>query len=128
MGVMPKQKGDDNIKRWINGQIDGRTVAIVLIGKDTYSRKWVKYEIKRAWEKGLGLFGIYIHGLKDQAGEQSEKGSNPFELFSFKDGRKLSQVVKTYDPPYKCSTNVYDYIKDHISKWSEDAINARKEP
>ncbi len=122
------KKGDDNIKRWINRQIDGRTVAIVLIGKDTYSRKWVKYEIKHAWEKGLGLFGIYIHGLKDQEGKQSEKGRNPFESFSFKDGRELSQVVKVYDPPYEHSKNVYDYINNHISKWSEDAINARKEP
>lgn len=121
------KKGDDNIRRWINGQMEGRTVAIVLIGKDTASRKWVRYEIERAWNEGLGVFGIYVHGLKDREGLQSEKGSNPFELFSFESGKKLSQVVKVYDPPYKCSTNVYDYIKDNISRWAEDAVNARKE-
>lgn len=121
------KKGDDNIKKWINGQIDGRTVAIVLIGKDTYSRKWVKYEIKRAWEKGLGLFGIYIHGLKNQDEEQSKKGLNPFDFVTIESGKKLSQFVEVYDTPYTTSKNVYDYIKDNIAKWSEDAINARKE-
>ena len=121
------KKGDDNIKKWINGQIEGRTVAIVLIGKDTADRKWVRYEIKRAWNEGLGVLGVYIHGLKDQDGNQSKKGRNPFESFSFKDGRKLSQVVKVYDPPYEYSKNVYDYIKGNIAKWTEDAINARKE-
>ena len=121
------KKGDDNIKKWINGQIEGRTVAIVLIGKDTADRKWVRYEIKRAWNEGLGVLGVYIHGLKDQDGNQSKKGRNPFESFSFKDGRKLSQVVKVYDPPYEYSKTVYDYIKGNIAKWTEDAINARKE-
>lgn len=38
---------------------------VVLIGEDTAKRKWVKYEIKKAWNEGKGVLGIYIHNLKD---------------------------------------------------------------
>ena len=31
------------------------------------------------------------------------------------------------DPPYKISTNVYDYIKEHINEWVEEAIRIRNQ-
>lgn len=39
----------------------------------------------------------------------------------------LSEICKTYDPPYKISTNVYDYIKEHINEWVEEAIRIRNQ-
>ena len=40
-----KRKGDDAIKKWIDDEMTGRTCAIVLVGAQTASRKWVTYEI-----------------------------------------------------------------------------------
>ena len=37
----------------------------------------------------------------------------------------LSKVCKIYDPPYLISTNVYNYIKEHINEWVEEAIKIR---
>ena len=116
--------GDSAIKKWIDDQIKGKSCAVVLIGSHTADRKWIKYEIKKAWDEGRGVLGVYIHNLKDKDGEQSSKGKNPFNDCTV-DGKKLSDIVKAYDPPYKTSTYVYDHIKDNIASWVEDAISIR---
>ena len=69
-----KRGGEDAIKRWINSQLDGKSCTIVLIGKETAERKFVRYEIEKSWKDGKGLFGIHIHNLKDLSGRQSVKG------------------------------------------------------
>lgn len=117
--------GDLAIKRWINSQMYGRSCAVVLIGRNTSGRKWINYEIEKAWNGGRGLLGIHIHNLRDVNGNQSAKGSNPFYRLSL-NGTRLSSVVQTYDPPYKRSTNVYAYIANNIADWIEDAIRIRK--
>jgi len=120
-----KRGGDAAIKRWINGQLQGKSVAIVLIGEKTAGRKWIKYEIEKAWNDGKGLLGIYIHNLKDKDGKQSSKGRNPFDDFNI-NGVSLAKIVMAYDPPYSTSTNVYAHIKDNLSDWIEKAIEIRR--
>ena len=71
-----------------------------------------------------GWSGIYIHNLRDSNGDQSTKGSNPFYSIIV-EGKRLSNTVKAYDPPYKRSTNVYAHIEDNISDWVEEAIRIR---
>lgn len=119
-----KKGGDEAIKRWINQQLNGRSCTIVLIGTNTAGRKWIKYEIKKSWNDKKGLLGIYIHNLKDADGNQSKKGRNPFDDFTL-NGKALSQVVKTYDPPYSDSKKVYEYIQNNIASWVEEAISIR---
>jgi hypothetical protein len=118
--------GDAAIQRWITDQLSGKSCAVVLIGSATAGRKWIKYEIEKAWNDKKGVVGIYVHNMKDASGNQSSKGRNPFEDFTMKDdGKKLSSIVKTYDPPYTTSTYVYDHIKDNIDAWTEEAISIR---
>lgn len=118
--------GDEAIKRWINEQMNGTSCTIVLIGSNTSTRKWIKYEIEKSWNDGKGLLAIYIHNLKDSNGNKSSKGSNPFDDFTMKrDNIKLSSIVKAYDPPYFDSQMVYDYIKKNLESWVEEAIKIR---
>lgn len=119
-----KKKGDSEIEKWIEGQLKGKSCAVVLIGEKTAGRKWIKHEIKKAWEMGKGLVGIKIHNLKDSDGNQSDEGKNPFEEFTLGD-KKLSSIVKVYNPPYKKSTNVYEHIEENIEQWIEEAIEIR---
>jgi len=116
--------GDEAIKKWINNQLDGRSCTIVLIGSETAGRKWIKYEIEKSWNDGKGIFGIYIHNLKDAAGKQTVKGKNPFSDFNI-NGESLDSIVKAYDPPYSNSKDVYDFINNNIEKWIEEAITIR---
>lgn len=122
-----KRGGNDAIQKWINNQLHGRSCTIVLIGKNTAGRKWIKYEIEKSWNDGKGVVGIYVHNLKNVNGEQTSKGNNPFDDFTMKrKGKKLSSIVKVYDPPYSDSTDVYDYIKNNLESWVEEAISIRE--
>ena len=116
--------GDRAIQRWIDGQMYGKSCAVVLIGSSTAGRKWIKYEIEKAWKDRKGLLGIYIHNLQDEYGHQSVRGGNPFADFSFGE-RNFSSVVNVYDPPYALSTRVYAYIANNIADWVEEAIRTR---
>jgi hypothetical protein len=51
--------GDAAIERWIDAQMSGRSCAIVLIGSATAGRKWITYEISKAWNDGKGVVGIH---------------------------------------------------------------------
>jgi hypothetical protein len=116
--------GDMAIEKWIGDQMSGKSCAVVLIGSATANRKWINYEIVKAWNDGKGVVGVHVHNLKDLAGQQSTKGGNPFDYVT-KSGAKLSTIVKAYDPPYTVSTSVYDYIKNHLADWVEEAITIR---
>jgi hypothetical protein len=119
-----KRRGDSAIRRWIDEQMKGRSCVVVLIGSRTSGRRWVKYEIRNGWNRGKGLVGVYIHNLKDQWGNQSSKGTNPFNGFNV-NGRSLSSIVNAYDPPRSTSTSVYAYIKDNLEGWVDKAIQIR---
>lgn len=116
--------GDAAIKKWIDDQMIGRTCLIVLIGSATAGRKWVDYEIEKAWNDGKGVLGIHIHNLLDRNGYRSTKGSNPFSGFNV--GQKpLTTWAKVYDPPFTDSKQVYANIASNIENWIEDAIKLR---
>jgi hypothetical protein len=120
-----KKKGNDAIKKWINDHLYGCGCTIVLIGRQTASREWVRYEIEKSWVDGKGVLGIYIHNLKDNDGNQSSKGRNPFAEIALDNGRNLSDYVFDYDPPYSDSKKVYEYISEKLEGWVEKAIAAR---
>ena len=117
-----RYKSDSAIKKWIDEQMQQRSCIVVLIGENTSGRKWIKYEIEKAYELEKGIVGIYVHGLEDSDGEQSSKGSNPFYSILNSDGKRLSSFVTDYDPPYKLSKNVYNDISRNIEELIEDAI------
>jgi hypothetical protein len=118
--------GDAAIIKWINGQMSGKSCAVVLIGTNTAGRKWINHEIVKAWDDKKGVLGIYIHRLKNAEQAQSTKGANPFDNITLGGtNKKLSSVVKAYDPPYSDSTEAYAYIKKNLSDWVEAAITIR---
>ena len=102
-----------------------RSCVVVLVGQETSSRKWVKYEIERAYELGKGIVGVYIHKLKNAAGEQDSRGSNPFYQMYTSSGERLSNYVTCFESKYSTSSYVYDDIKDHLPDLIEEAIDKR---
>jgi hypothetical protein len=119
-----KKAGDKAIQNWIDDQLYGKSCAVVLIGTNTAGRKWIKYEIEKAWSEKKGLLGIHIHNLKDSAGNQSTMGASPFQTFNL-NGTPLSSIVKTYNPPYRDSKDVYKYISDNLASWFDEAVAIR---
>ena len=123
-----REKSDAKIKEWIDGQMAKRSCLVVLIGATTSGRKWITYEIEKAYELNKGILGIHVHNLKDSNGNQVSKGSNPFyNIYIGKDNERLSKYVTCFDSSYTSSTYVYDDIKNNIEQLIEDAI-ANKAP
>jgi len=116
--------GDAAIEKWIANQMKGRSCTVVLVGQNTAGRKWITHEIKESWNAGMGVVGICVHNLKDNAEKQCAVGSNPFDYVTV-GGKKLSSIVKLYNPPYTTSTYVYAHIKQNIADWVEEAIKIR---
>lgn len=120
--------GDVAIKKWIANQMSGRTCTVVLVGANTADRKWINHEIIKSWDDGLGVVGIHIHGLKNHAQQTANMGANPFELIGYGDtGKKLSSIVKCYNPKGANSQEKYDWIKKYLSDAVEEAIKIRKD-
>jgi len=118
--------GEDAIKKWINDQMKYRSCTVVLVGSKTANRKWINYEIAKSWNSDMGVVGIYIHGLKNSQGYVSEKGNNPFDHITYgEDEKKLSTIVKCYNPAGANSKERYDWISRHLSNAIEEAVKIR---
>lgn len=117
-------KNEDAIKKWIKDQMKYRSCTVILVGRDTANRKWINYEIIESWKSGMGVVGIYIHGLKNQDGYISDKGNNPFNNITY-GNKKLSEIVKCYNPTGNNSRERYEWISKYISDAIEEAINIR---
>lgn len=119
--------GDEAIKKWIDGQMTGKTCAVVLIGQNTANRKWINYEIVKAWDNGLGVVGIRIHGLKNAESQTASAGPNPFDFITHGPTKNaLSTIVKCYNPSGTTSQERYDWISKHLANAVEEAIKIRK--
>lgn len=116
-----KKKIDKEIEKWIDDQLEKRSCLVVLIGRETASRKWIKYEIKKAYKLNKGIVGIYIDKLKDVHGKQDTKGNNPFDKFTI-DKIPMSKYVKCFESNYSLSTDVYNDIKNNIESLIEYGI------
>lgn len=78
-----ERQGDDAIQSWIDKQLDGTSVTVVLVGGKTCNSSWVKYEIKKSIEIGNGLLGVDISKIKDFQGNTTERCGRIPEGYKF---------------------------------------------
>lgn len=110
-------KAKGGVRDWIETQMKGTSVTIVLIGAETLQRPWVKYEMQRTAERGAGMFGIDLSGMKGFSGQADYTrptiAGSPFE-------RKAGWNVT--------SLPIYNWINDNgranMSRWIEQAAQA----
>lgn len=86
-----KQKGRDAVMQWIDEQLKGTTVTVVLVGEHTCSSEWVQYEIEASKKRGNGLLGIDISKIENTDKKTSERCGQiptgfPFHLWFNEDG------------------------------------------
>jgi hypothetical protein len=110
------------IENWIEEQLKGTSVTVVLFGAETYDRPWVRHEIKRSYELGKGLLAIYIHSIKDPQLGIDHQGKNPLGYWTIKqDGREV---------PFSSLYATYDWVRDdgynNMPAWIEAAANAAR--
>lgn len=120
-----RYKSESKIKEWIDSQMAMRSCVVVLVGAETSTRKWVKYEIEKAMELRKGIVGIRINKLSDSTGQQDRDGSNPFYSIYTSTDQRLSNYVKLFEPTHATSKCVYEEIQDNLERLIEDAIENR---
>jgi len=72
-----KKEGDASLKAFLRDGVDNSSVTCVLAGTNTWTRRWVRYEIARSVLKRNGLLTIYIHGVKNKDSQTAPKGADP---------------------------------------------------
>lgn len=90
-----KKKGDLALKRMINSELEYTSVTAVLIGTNTWARRWVRYEIMKSIERGNKVIGIHINRIKDKNGQIKQLGANPFDNLALKinnDGTRATPI------------------------------------
>lgn len=117
-----KRSGDAAVERWIDENMKYKRCVVVLIGSETAARPWVKYEIRKAWQEGRGLVGVYIHNLKCPRTGTCAKGRNPFDSWNV--GQEpMSNFVRCHDP---IAYDAYGEISRNLSTWVASAIEEAK--
>ena len=108
------------IGKWIEDQLRGTSVTVILFGAETYSREWVLHEIKRSHELGKGILAIDIHSVRDPQLGADAQGRNPLDYWSADAGG-----VKT---PFSRIYRTYDWVRDdgyhNMPVWIEAAAKA----
>ncbi|KVR99615.1 MULTISPECIES: TIR domain-containing protein [Burkholderia] len=85
-----RKQGDLALKRLIHGGLDNTSVTVVLIGSQTYARRWVQYEIMKSIERGNAVLGVHINNIRDRHGLIKAQGPSPFDYLGLEisaDGR-----------------------------------------
>jgi hypothetical protein len=101
-----EKEGDDAIQEWIDDQLGGTSVTVVLVGEDTCDSRWVKYEIEKSEEFGHGLLGIDVSKIKDLADNTSDR---------------CGRIPKDYDFYLWNKDDGYENMGDWIEKAAKDA-------
>lgn len=72
-----KLAGPKAVQEWIDSQLAGTSVTVVLVGAKTSTRPWVRYEIEQSIAKGNGLLAIDISKITNNLDETDDTGINP---------------------------------------------------
>lgn len=117
-----KDAGDQAVENWIANEMAGKDAVVVLVGGQTASRTWVKYEIKKAWQDKKPLVGIRIHGMLDLSGDEGTYGDDPFSEVFDDEGYPLSDHITLHDPSGSDSKAVYGTIRENFETWVNGAV------
>ena len=89
-----KLKGDDAVKRLIREGVEYTSAVCVLIGSETWLRRWVRYEIARAIIDGRGLLGVHLNSIRHHHTKTPHtRGLNPLDYMAV--GKVQEAVLST---------------------------------
>ena len=117
-----KRTGDQAVYRWINKQLEGTSVTVVLLGTNMLSRKFVQYEICESIKRGNAIVGIHINNIRDMlTGQVSARCNIHSAIGEYNDGT----------PAYFDSfcDEIHDYLNENgysnLNSWVENAARRK---
>ncbi len=74
-----ERKGTTQLKSLVEAWLKGTSVTAILVGTETHTRRWVRYEIVKSFVEGKGILPIYINRIPSKNEGIKAKGINPLE-------------------------------------------------
>ncbi len=111
-----KIQGTQAIHSWIDEQLKGTVLTVLLIGLETYITEYIDYTIEQSCQQGNAFLGIEVNRLPDRGGSTDLLGKNPLckYLIDSKTNTFLSDISTTYSW-HK------DNGEENFIKWIEEA-------
>ncbi len=117
-----KRQGDKSVHKWIDDQLQGTSVTVVLIGSETLTRPFVQYEICKSIERGNAIIGVFINGITDMQSGLKSSRCNSHTII----GHYQNNLPAYFD---NVCDGIYDYILDdgysNLRSWVEKAAKAK---
>lgn len=113
-----KRQGKAAVERWIDKQLEGTSVTVVLVGSETLNRPFVQYEVIESIKRGNAVIGVDISEIKDMStSATSRRGNMHTVIGEYSNGRKVY-----FD---ECCDGIYSYVTEdgyrNIGAWIEKA-------
>lgn len=114
-----RRGGEPAIKEWIDEEMKWKKAVIVLVGEETAGRKWVNYEINKAWKDKKPLLGVRIHGLASGSNGADKAGATPFNP---------SVRIPLFDPTVRDTYGridtkaTYNRLAANLEAWSAQGV------
>lgn len=116
-----KRQGDTAVHKWIDKQLEGTSVTVVLIGSDTLNRPFVQYEICKSLQRGNAVIGVHIHNIKDMRTQKCAIKGNSHTIIGYYNDNSPAYFDKICD-------GIYDYAFQNgylnLGNWIETAAKS----
>ena len=117
-----RRQGDKAVKEWIDSQLQGTSVTVVLIGSETLTRPFVQYEICESIKRGNAVIGVYINKIVDMRTGYTSSLCNPHTNIGYCQGDSPAYFDEVCD-------GLFDYYSNNgyanLGSWVEEAARAR---
>lgn len=117
-----KLQGDAAIRKWIDEQLHGTSVTVVLIGEETLNREYVQYEICQSINKGNAIIGVHICNIEDMRTRLRSQQGN----VSTKIGNRNGTPIYFNE----IADSIHDYNRDdgytNLGTWIEEAAKKHR--
>jgi Thoeris protein ThsB, TIR-like domain len=104
--------GPSVLKRLINSELENTSVTVVLIGSDTWARRWVRYEIFKSIQRGNRVLGIHINCIRGKDQKTKPLGPDPFNnlALQFNDSGTRVQPIEWKGEQWQYYADLDEYL------------------
>jgi MTH538 TIR-like domain (DUF1863) len=114
-----RKDGDVAVKRLINAGLEGTSTTCVLIGSQTFNRRWVTYELMRSFKRGNAILAVHINSITGKDRQTKPLGPNPLNYL----GVVFSESGLTATLKEKIEGNWIDYTDiDGCASYRTDGV------
>lgn len=113
-----RRQGDNAVHKWIDSQLQGTSVTVVLIGAETLIRPFIQYEICESIKRGNAVIGVYINGIVDMRTGYTSSRCNPHTIIGYYQDKSPAYFDEVCD-------GIFDYNSGdgytNLGSWVESA-------